>query len=77
LKPHIEIPVFLTPLAFLEIKKNRQNPAFFSQKGLALEKHCLSCISSLQISSVESLWPCRVHRILQRFYCCPKNDRCN
>ena len=28
---------------------------------------------SLQISSDGSLWPYRVQRILQRFYCCPKN----
>jgi len=29
---------------FLEIKKSRKNLAFFSQKGLALAKHYLSCI---------------------------------
>jgi len=24
----------------------------------------------------KSLWPCRVQRMLQRFYCCPKNAWC-
>jgi len=30
---------------------------------------------SLQISCDEGLLPCRMHRILQKFYCCPKNFR--
>jgi len=34
-----------------------QNLAYFSQKGLAVAKHCLSCIVTLWISSDKSLWP--------------------
>jgi len=29
---------------FFENQKDRQNLAFFSRKGLALAKHCLSCV---------------------------------
>jgi len=38
LKPHIEIPVFLTPLAFLEIKKKQTKSGFFQPERLGSGK---------------------------------------
>jgi len=46
-KLDFEILAFCNTLAFLEIKKPDKIwlfLAFFSQKGLALAKHCLSCV---------------------------------
>jgi len=45
LKPDFEILAFLTPLAFFENQKNTDKIwLVFTQKGLALAKHCLSCV---------------------------------
>jgi len=67
----------------LEIKKSGKISLFlaFSQsKKLSSGKSFDKTLSELhihkQISSDESLRPCRVQRMLQRFYCCPKNHRC-
>ena len=40
---------------FWKYKKARQNLAFFNQKGLALEKHCLSCIFITNLFWKESI----------------------
>jgi len=49
LKPIFEIQAFLMHLAFFENQKYQSKSGFFffiffSLKGLALAKHCLSCI---------------------------------
>ena len=49
--------------------------AYFQSDRLGSGK-TLSELHSLQISCDEGLLPCRVHRILQKFYCCLKNDQC-
>ena len=47
---------------------------FFNRKGLALAKHCLSCIFIANLFWRESI-TMQGAQILQRFYCCPKNVR--
>jgi len=45
---------------------------FFQSEVLALAKYCVSCTSITYVFWRQP-WPCRVRRILQRFFCCPEN----
>jgi len=45
---------------------------FFSGRKAWFWQNIVWAVYSLQISADGSLWPCSMHRILQRFYCCPK-----
>jgi len=82
--PDFEILTFVTPLAFVGNKKARYYLAdiiwlflsFFSAVKAWLWQNIVWAAYSLQISSDENLQPCRVLRILQRFYRCPKSNRC-
>jgi len=47
--------------------------AFFSVEKTCLWKNIVWDAYPLQTSYDESLWPRKVQRILQRFFCCPKN----
>jgi len=60
---------FLTHLAFFETGFFD----FFSVGKTWLWQNIVWAAYSLQTSSDESLWLCRVQRTSQRFFCCPKN----
>ena len=66
--------LFLKHLGFFGNKKSQTKSGFF---WLWLWQNLVWTAYSLQISCDESLWACGMHRILQRFYCCSKNDRCH
>jgi len=64
----------LTPLALLEIKK-KEKKASFQSNWLGSGKTLSELHIHYKSLCNESLLPCRVHRILQKFCGCPKNDR--
>ena len=61
----VQIPTLVAGLIWL----------FFSQKGLILSKALseLHIHSKCLLTRVYGHWPCRVQRILERFYCWPEN----
>ena len=73
-----EILAFLTHLPFFGKQKKPDKIWLFSVGKAWLCQTIVWAAYSAQISSDESPWPwpCSVQRIWQRFYCCPKNDRC-
>jgi len=72
----LKLSIFWLTWLCLKMKNTSQNLAFkmfFSVWRSWLWKNIVWAAYSLQISSDGSLWPCRVQRILQWFYCCRKN----
>ena len=79
LKPDFEILAFFEHLwLFLEIKMSEKSGFFwliFSRIGLALAKHCLSCIFITNLLRRGSISMQGAQNIA-KFFCCPKNDLC-
>jgi len=76
MKPGLEILAFFNTSGFSGSIKSLIKSRFFIIGKVWLWQNIVWAAYSYQISFDESLWPRGVHRILQRFYCCPKNDRC-
>ena len=77
LKPDFEILTFFNALGLFWKQKTKKTDKIwlFSGGKVWLWQNIVWAAYSLHISSDESLWPCSVQRILQRFYCCAENDR--
>jgi len=61
---------------FFLVKKSQTKSCFISVGKAWLWKSIIWAAYSLQTSSDESLWLCRVQGILHKFFCCPKNTWC-